>query len=151
LVAIVPAPLLSQDVSKGLDPSPALRWWVRGSLLVVGALLILVFGIAIALDPYVGGEPRRTETHTQLGLPPCNFRVLTGRPCPMCGMTTSFALVMHGNVLAALQANIVGVLMASFGLFVLPWSLASAIRGRAYFVRSIEQAATAWVLVFFLL
>ena len=33
-------------------------------------------------------------THQQLGLPPCNFVTLTGYPCPACGMTTSFALLV---------------------------------------------------------
>ena len=47
-------------------------------------------------------------THTQLGMPPCNFVVMTGKPCPACGMTTSFALLVRGDVGASLRANWAG-------------------------------------------
>ena len=51
-------------------------------------------------------------THTQLGMPPCNFVVMTGKPCPACGMTTSFALLVRGDVRASLRANWAGTLIA---------------------------------------
>jgi len=90
--------------------------------------IVLVFGIARWLNPYENGQPRRMETHVQLGLPPCNFRILTGVPCPSCGMTTSFALLVRGDLENSLRANAVGTLLALFCLAVVPWSLICALR-----------------------
>ncbi|HHO49646.1 MAG TPA: DUF2752 domain-containing protein [Deltaproteobacteria bacterium] len=50
-----------------------------------------MFGLAALLEPAAEGH----GTHTQLGLGNCSFLSLTGRPCPMCGATTSFALMAH--------------------------------------------------------
>jgi hypothetical protein len=77
-------------------------------------------------------------THTQLGMPPCNMVILTGKPCPACGMTTSFSLLAHGDVLASLQANWVGTLLATFCFTLIPWGMASAIRGRLVGLRNAE-------------
>ena len=46
----------------------------RPSLLVVGVLLAVYLRIAFWLNPYdADGQPRTMATHTQLGMPPCNF------------------------------------------------------------------------------
>ena len=64
---------------------------------------------AFRIHPYdADGNPRTSATHTQLGMPPCNFVTLTGKPCPSCGMTTSFALLVRGDVVSSLRANWVG-------------------------------------------
>ena len=55
--------------------------------LLLGAGIVVVFGIAVWLKP----DPRGFGTHQQLGLPPCTFRSLTGTNCPHCGLTTSFS------------------------------------------------------------
>jgi hypothetical protein len=110
--------------------------------------LVFVFYIAVRLDPYENGKPRRMETHLQLGLPPCNFKVMTGLPCPSCGMTTSFALLMHGDLANSLRANAVGTLLAVFCLLFIPWALASAVSGRSLFIVSMEKTVTWIVLVF---
>ena len=118
-------------------------WLVRATLLAIGVALAGVFGIALYLDPYnPDGSPRTMATHTKLGMPPCNFVMLTGgKPCPSCGMTTSFALLVRGDVRASLRANWVGTLMAGFGLVLIPWAALSAARGRYWWVRSLERAA----------
>src|SRR5947208_1542702 len=118
VLAIVPAPLsLPEPGCEPVDAIPVLGHWVRGSLLAIAAGLALVFGIAAWLNPYDElGLPRRMGTHLQMGLPPCTFREMTGVPCPSCGMTTSFALLMHGDVVNSLRANAVGTLLALFCL-----------------------------------
>jgi hypothetical protein len=129
---------------------PVLRFWVRGALLGVALGLAAVFVTAWRLNPYhEDGTPRRMETHRQLKLPPCSFKATTGMPCPSCGMTTSFALLMHGDPINSLRANAVGTLLAVFGLVVLPWSVASAVLRRPLFLRSLERAFT-WVILVFL-
>src|SRR5262245_6202429 len=110
--------------------------------------LLTVFAVALWLDPYhKDGQPRTMETHRQLGLPPCTFKAVTGLPCPSCGMTTSFALLMHGDVLNSLWANPVGTLLAVFCLALIPWSLASAYLGRPLFILSVEIALMRFLVV----
>ena len=142
MVAIV-SPLLPQTSEFEPDPLevlPVLRWWVRLGLLIIAAGLIVVFGIAIWLRPYDDqGQPLRMETHRQLGLPSCQFYFVTGVPCPSCGMTTSFALLMHGDPWNSLRANAVGTLLACFCLFLIPWCLVSAYVRRPLFIRSVDR------------
>lgn len=109
---------------------------VRALLLAMAAALAGVFGVAVYLNPYqADGTPKTMATHTQVGLPPCNFVTLTGgKPCPSCGMTTSFALLVRGDVGASLKANWVGTLLAVFWAGLLVWSVASALTGRFWFV-----------------
>jgi hypothetical protein len=117
--------------------------WVRGALLLIGLGLGSVFGVAWCLEPYdAAGRPLRMQTHTQLGLPPCTFKQVSGWPCPSCGLTTSFALLVRGDWRASLAANAVGTLTALAGLVAAPWALLCASRGRLYFVRSPERLLT---------
>ena len=50
----------------------------------------------------------------------CPFRLLTGLPCPGCGLTRSWVHLMHGQVGAAMTANPFGVvaLLLTVGLVV---------------------------------
>lgn len=74
---------------------------------------ILVFTVAAFLDPFDDqGRPRTHGTHQQLGLPACTLKSLTGVGCPSCGMTTTFALLMHGELVAAWHTNWAGCIVA---------------------------------------
>lgn len=108
---------------------------VRASLLGVGVALVAVFAAAASIRPYAeDGSPLRMSTHTQLGLPPCNFVVLFDRPCPSCGMTTSFAFLVRGDVSNSLRANWVGTTICVMWAGTLVWAVASALRGRMLLV-----------------
>jgi hypothetical protein len=132
-----------------LQALPVLGPWVRGALVGIALGLTLVFVTAWRLNPYhPDGRARRMETHRELGLPPCNFKVTTGLPCPACGMTTSFALLVRGDVVNSLRANAVGTLLAVFSLLVIPWCLISFVLGRPLFLVSIEKTMAVIVLVF---
>ena len=121
-------------------PLAALPRLVRGTLVLIAVGWLAVFGIARWLNPYgEDGTPRRMETHRQLGLPPCSFAELTKKPCPSCGMTTSFALLAHGDLKNSLAANWVGTLLALAGVVAVPWCLVAAWRGQLPFVRSGER------------
>lgn len=54
-------------------------------------------------------------THTQLGLPKCYSVILWDRPCPGCGLTTSWTATMHGNFPLAFGAHALGPII--YGLF----------------------------------
>lgn len=137
---------LPSDVFEVVDEAPAARRrrlpvWVRGGLVLAACGLIGVFTVAARLDPYhPDGTPRTMETHRQLGLEPCSFKVMTGYPCPSCGMTTSFAHLMHGDVANSLRANWVGTLLAVAWMLAVPWSLLSAWKGRPVWVRDLEMS-----------
>lgn len=115
--------------------SPRVGRWTRIMLLVIGAALAAVFTTALCINPYnADGTPRTMATHLQIGLPPCSFAVLSGKPCPSCGMTTSFALLVRGDVPASLRANWVGTLLATLWATLLVWSVASGLAGRTFFI-----------------
>ena len=98
----------------------------RIALAVWAVALVAVLVVARRLEP----DPRGYGTHTQLGLPPCAFLASTGRPCPTCGMTTSFAWFAHGNPVRSWRANPAGSLLAPLCLGLVPWLLVASIRGR---------------------
>jgi hypothetical protein len=88
--------------------------------------VLAVFAVAAALTP----DPRGHGTHEQLGLPPCTFVFLFGRPCPSCGMTTAWSWLARGNVLAAMRANVGGAALGILAIAGAAWLLVSAVRGR---------------------
>lgn len=135
--AIVPPPLHSHNERPARRRRP-LGLWVRLGLLGMAMGWIGVFVVAWQLNPYEGDKVWLEGTHQQLGLPPCTFKVLTKLPCPSCGMTTSFALLVRGDLWNALQANAVGVGLAVLGLIFVPWSLVSVFRRRWLWFRKIE-------------
>lgn len=109
--------------------------WVRVSLLAIGIMLVGVFALAAYLNPYnADGSPRSMATHTTIGLPPCNFVELTGKPCPSCGMTTSFALLVRGDVGNSLGANWVGTVIAAVWAALLVWCFASAAAAKLFLI-----------------
>lgn len=75
-------------------------------LLAAGLLAAMV--IAWRLEP----SPAGLGTHRALGLPPCFWMLSTGKPCPTCGMTTSFSLLAHGRVWDSARCQPMGFLAA---------------------------------------
>ena len=118
-------------------------WWVRIFLLILAVGFTTVIVIAAFLRPYTeDGSAKTMATHTQLGLEPCSMVVITGKPCPACGMTTSFSLLVHGDVGNSLKANWVGTLFCASIIVLTPWLVMSAIRGRLLWVRNAEMFST---------
>lgn len=123
-VKTIPAPV-------GIAAADRATRTVRAGLLLIGVGLSGVFGAAVWLNPYnADGTPRARATHTQLGLAPCQFLSATGKPCASCGMTTSFSLLVRGDVAGSLRANWAGSVIAVLWAGALPWALLSAARGR---------------------
>jgi len=71
----------------------------------VGAAML---GLAFLL-PALPGHP---------GLP-CPLRMLTGIPCPLCGMTTSVEDTVHGHVVGAAAANPAGIALTAVAVALL--------------------------------
>ncbi len=68
-------------------------------------LVVTAFGIYLRPNHDLHG------THTQLGLPPCPCVLLFRRPCPGCGLTTSWSATIHGQFDLAFQAHPLGPLI----------------------------------------
>jgi hypothetical protein len=130
-------------------PPARITWFTRAVLVLMAGAFATVLGVAMSLRPYQDdGTPKTMATHTQLGLPECNFVVWTGKPCPSCGMTTSFAHLVHGNLVSSVRANWVGTMLAAYWAVLIPWALVSSWRGRLWRVRNGEAVVTASIGVF---
>ena len=103
-----------------------LKWYERVPLALVGGVLVILLFVSGRLTP----DPNGLGTHHQLGLPRCSVRDLFGIRCPSCGMTTSWAHMVRGQVLASVRANAGGALLAIVAATAGPWMLACGIRGR---------------------
>ena len=53
--------------------------------------------------------------------PLCPFRILTGLPCPGCGLTHAFCEISHGHFEMAWQANPFGFLFYGLAIIFLAW------------------------------
>jgi hypothetical protein len=125
-----------QEITYRKEPSGQ----TRSLLALLGVGLSVLLGIAAFLRP----DPQHYGTHQQLGLPPCSFQFLFGVPCPTCGMTTSWALLVRGEILTSFCVNAGGAMLGILAIFAVPWSLATAIRGR-HFAWTPGGTVTAWV------
>lgn len=95
-----------------------------------------VLGVAAWLQP----DPAGLGTHRQLGLGQCTLLGLTGWPCPMCGMTTSFSHMAHLEPLGALGAQPFGVVLFLLTTLAAGVAIAELARPRGRWVR-----ALAWI------
>src|SRR5687768_14107082 len=91
-------------------PAPArLGWMGRSCSAGIALACLAVLLIATSIRP----NPRGVGTHQQLGLQACQFEERTGLPCPTCGMTTSFALVVRGQVWRSFYVQPMGMVLAA--------------------------------------
>ncbi len=123
-------------------------WWTRAraSGWVSRGLSVVIAmgsggGLALArwLEPSAEGH----GTHTQLGLGTCSVLQATGWPCPMCGATTSWALMAHGQPLQALWSQPFGSLLFVLTVAVFGVSIAEVVQPRARWSR-ISRALAPW-------
>ncbi len=114
-----PPPLEIRDPNRLSSPE---RWGVAAAAAALG----LVFVVAWWVNP----NPSGLGSHMQLGLPPCNLERFVGIPCPFCGMTTAFSLMMRGDFGLAfwVQPAGAGLFVVALTGFIL--SMGIAISGR---------------------
>lgn len=85
---------------------PAKPWLIRTQLSWT-ALWLFCTGMGLYMKPDLHGH----GTHQQLGLPPCPSVLLFDRPCPGCGLTTSWTNLLHGNILESFRNHPLGPIM----------------------------------------
>ena len=104
---------------------------------MLGLLLLVPSGIALCVAARLDPDPSGFGTHRQLGLGGCTLYSLTGVLCPTCGMTTTFALAIHGHPWAAF-------LNQPFGFVIFLLTCGAAILGLADLVVPRGRVVAAW-------
>lgn len=135
---------MTSDVTEEVKKTKSPVWDDRFSfplrffLVFSGAIPIILLAIASQLEPNSKGY----GTHQQISLPiplegmpktlpPCSFKVMTGgKPCPSCGMTTSWANLMKGRVINSWNANPGGMFLGLAAIFFGPWMFVSGLAGK---------------------
>jgi hypothetical protein len=102
--------------------------------------LLVSASSVLAVARWLKPASRGYGTHTELGLPPCNFLRLTHLPCPSCGLTTCFAWAVRFHFWQAFLANPFGILAFFFTVLLIPASIFLIWR-RISFRRITESAA----------
>ena len=72
--------------------------------LTLSTVWVFVTVVGLLLPPDAHGH----GTHQRLGLPPCPSVLLFDRPCPGCGLTTSWTALLHGDLPLAFHAHALG-------------------------------------------
>jgi Protein of unknown function (DUF2752) len=116
--------------------------WARCSLLAAAAGVAGILLLARTLVP----DPRGFGTHTQVGLMPCSFLMITGRLCPTCGMTTSFAWMTRGNVVRSWKANPAGCVLALLCVPLFAWLVWSAVASEPIGFQSVGDTLMGFIL-----
>ena len=87
--------------------------------------------IVVVLARWTTPDPRGLGTHEQLGLAPCSMLTFFHIPCPFCGMTTTFSLMVRGEFWNAIIAQPAGALLFVLLPFTFISALVVAVAGRA--------------------
>lgn len=129
-VAAAPASAERSGVAPAFRASPAER--------AVQAFLAVVCAAALVAGVLLVPSPTGTGTHRILGLAECGMLRATGKPCPTCGVTTSFVLAAHGRFAEAVVNQPFGfalLLLVAGGLAGLAFTLATGRSWYPVFVR----------------
>ncbi|OWU65175.1 MAG: hypothetical protein CBB60_006020 [Armatimonadetes bacterium Cent15-Ar3] len=100
---------------------------------------------------YLSADKHLHGTHQQLGLPPCPSVLMFNRPCPGCGLTTSWTALLHLDFVTSWHAHPLGIPMYLGFTFVALGSLYGNIKGLRLMIDSnwANRAFVVFVAVFF--
>jgi hypothetical protein len=83
----------------------------------------------LALSAWLTPARLDDAAHPLFGLPPCGFLMVTGLPCPGCGLTHAFTAMAHLDFVGAVYANPFGVLLFLISLTTVPVAAVGFVRG----------------------
>jgi len=89
------------------------------------ATIILAGTVVLASTGVFFFNPATTRFY-----PVCEFHRLTGLNCPGCGMTRAFYALLHGDILAALQDNVLVIGLFFIASLHAGWFTLNRFRGR---------------------
>ena len=79
---------------------------------LLGLLWFAYFAYAFGLGTYA---PALADYH-------CPFKLLTGLPCPLCGLTRACFALLHGDWVSALRLNpLAPVAVMSYPMYWMTW------------------------------
>jgi hypothetical protein len=116
--------------------------WGRLFALALSLACFTVLVIAAKLQPSHTG----VGSHREIGLQPCHLMERTGVPCPSCGMTTSFAWFVRGNLLASFYIQPMGMLAALAAACCVWIGAYVAFTGRPVHRLLLQLPARAWLI-----
>lgn len=96
---------------------------IGAAILALATLTVLI--TAAWLTPSPDGH----ATHTQLGMQKCVWASSLGKPCPTCGMTTSFSHAGEGSWITAIITQPMGALLALLATMIFWGATHQAITG----------------------
>lgn len=102
---------------------------------VAAALLVAVAVTFVVLLLQIHPDARGHGTHEQLGLPPCGWPLVYGKPCPTCGVTTAASHLVHLQPLRALGTQPFGAFLAAVGLYLAGIAGLSLLRRESFVAR----------------
>jgi len=117
---------MASESVRGVDHWLEKAWVVRALSLA----LAVGTGVVLALSAWLEPSPDGHGTHLQLGLGTCTFLQLTDVPCPMCGATTTFALMAHLRIAEAIANQPFAVLLFLMTVGVFAVSAAEVVQPR---------------------
>jgi len=87
-----------------------LGWFVPStrSRTVPNLLWFLVWIGVTAVGLWLTPSTHGHGTHQSLGLSPCPSALILGRPCPGCGLTTSWTHLLHGQIAESFRVHWLG-------------------------------------------
>lgn len=115
-----------------------LKFHGRGKATADQVMIPALGAVALLVPFLLHPAAELVGTHTQLFLPPCFFLKITGIPCPTCGMTTSFSMLVHGRLWRSIAAHPLGVLAYLYIAV-----LTAIVGGAALLRRRVEAAVSA--------
>lgn len=97
-----------------------------------GLVVLLWLGTVVIGGFILRANPIGHGTHRQIGLPACGSVVMFNRPCPACGLTTSWTSFLHGQIGYSFVTNWFGpLLFLAFTAYAL-LSLVAIFRGQRF-------------------
>lgn len=114
---------------------------------IAAALAIMILSV-LGAGAWLTPGAATSGTHTQLGLQPCGWMVIMGKPCVTCGMTTSFALAAEGRYLRSFIAQPMGLVLclgAAMGFWILLHTVLTG--GRAWLMfECLTRPRSIWII-----
>ncbi|MBS1509787.1 MAG: DUF2752 domain-containing protein [Bacteroidetes bacterium] len=110
---------------------------------IAGALITL----AIPFYLYLGNGNNHLETDQSF----CPFKMLTGFPCPGCGITKSLVYCYAGDFSKSVHYHILGPFVIAFCIITIAVLLTEIFTGKEYFKSWLYNKKLAYVLAVFLM
>jgi len=109
---------------------------------IIGAFITLVVPYFLLLN--------NSNHHLETGQSLCPFKMLTGFPCPGCGITKSLVFFYEGDIYKSLSYHILGPFVVAFALLTIIVLSTELITKKEYFTKWLYSRKLAYALAIFL-